>query len=77
MLVPMNDNLDQRLREVCKPNFDTACFQEAVACWNREQAYNGERLTYLEMTLEQRMWVTKRAQQIKEESYEAASQSVV
>lgn len=59
------DDLDQRLREACRPEFDTACHAEAVRQWNVEQSYNGERLNYLDMTLDQRMWVNRRAQDLK------------
>lgn len=60
----MND-LDQRLREACRPEFDTACHAEAVRQWNVEHGYNNERVGYLNMTLDQRMWVNRKAQEIK------------
>lgn len=63
----MNEQeLNQRMREACKPQFDTACMAEAVRMWNATESYNGEYVPYLSMTLEQRMWVTKKAQEIKE-----------
>lgn len=61
----MND-LDQRLKAACNANFDTQCFADAMKLWHSEFAYNGERVTFLDMTLEQRMWVTRKAQSLKE-----------
>lgn len=64
---PVHDDLSARLRAACNPTFDTACHRKAVDQWHELFAYNGERVDFLQMTLDQRMWVNARAQQLKEE----------
>jgi len=61
----MSDTLDQRLKAACNANFDTQCFADAVKQWHDLYAYNDEQVSFLNMTLEQRMWVTRRAQELK------------
>ena len=56
--------LNRKLAAACNPALHTKCHEQAVQDWSVAFGYNGEFVPYEQMTVSQRSWVAKRAQDL-------------